>query len=62
MRIEILWLDRDLSKEVQTAILDYLEEREVDDELAEFIHKYMENKDKAELIHWMRTVQSYVQK
>lgn len=53
---------RDLSKEVQTAVLCYLAEREVDDELAVFLHQYMANKDKAELLRWLKTVEAYVQK
>jgi len=43
-------------------VLGYLEERDVDDELAEFLHQYMANKDKAELLRWMKTVESCVQK
>ncbi|XP_020108996.1 uncharacterized protein At2g39795, mitochondrial-like [Ananas comosus] len=44
------------------SVVEYLEERGVDDELAEFLHEYMVNKDKSELLRWLRIVESYVQK
>lgn len=44
------------------SVVAYLEERGVDDELAEFLHEYMVNKDKSELLRWLRIVESYVQK
>lgn len=53
---------RELDKGMQSAVQEYLEERGVDDELAEFLHEYMMNKDKAELLRWLRIVEAYVQK
>ena len=40
----------------------FLQEREVDDELAEFLHDYMANKEKMELLRWLKTVESFVEK
>ena len=40
----------------------FLEEREVDAELAEFLHDYVANKEKMEALRWLRTVQSFVEK
>lgn len=53
---------RELDDELQEAVRGYLEERGVDDDLAEFLHGYMVNKDKAELVRWLRNVEAYVQK
>ncbi|WOL05557.1 hypothetical protein Cni_G14286 [Canna indica] len=53
---------KNLDKEVKSWVISYLEERQVDDELAEFLHEYMANKGKAELLRWMRMVESILQK
>nr|XP_010927519.1 uncharacterized protein At2g39795, mitochondrial [Elaeis guineensis]XP_010927520.1 uncharacterized protein At2g39795, mitochondrial [Elaeis guineensis] len=53
---------KELDKGMQSAVQEYLEERGVDDELAEFLHEYMMNKDKAELLRWLRIVEAYVHK
>ncbi|KAI0504759.1 hypothetical protein KFK09_015712 [Dendrobium nobile] len=53
---------KELDDELQDAIRSYLEERGVNDDLAEFLHEYMANKDKLEFIRWMRNVESYVKK
>ncbi|KAM0939114.1 putative mitochondrial glycoprotein [Dioscorea sansibarensis] len=53
---------KELDDELQEAVRGYLEERGVDDDLAEFLHGYMANKDKAELVRWLRNVEAYVQK
>ncbi|THU54178.1 hypothetical protein C4D60_Mb10t22290 [Musa balbisiana] len=53
---------KNLEKEVRRQVISYLEERGVDDDLAEFLHEYMTNKDKVELLRWLRIVESYVQK
>ncbi|PKA48286.1 Uncharacterized protein AXF42_Ash020721 [Apostasia shenzhenica] len=53
---------KDLDDELQDATRKYLEERGVNDDLAEFLHVYMENKDKTEYIRWMLNVESYVKK
>lgn len=55
-------LDRELDEEMQEAVRDYLEERGVNDELAAFLHDYMANKDRTELLRWLKNVESYVKK
>ncbi|KAJ6796063.1 Uncharacterized protein M6B38_223155 [Iris pallida] len=50
----------DLDEELQSAVRDYLEERGVNDELAEFLHRYMESKDSGELLRWLKNVEAYV--
>ncbi|KAK1287199.1 hypothetical protein QJS10_CPB19g00661 [Acorus calamus] len=52
----------DMSDELQDALLDYLESRGVSDELAEFLHEYMEGKVRTELIGWMEKVKSFIEK
>uniref|UniRef100_A0A0E0EUU6 Uncharacterized protein n=1 Tax=Oryza meridionalis TaxID=40149 RepID=A0A0E0EUU6_9ORYZ len=44
------------------SVRKFLQEREVDDELAEFLHDYMANKEKMELLRWLKTVESFVEK
>ncbi|KAF0905739.1 hypothetical protein E2562_008810 [Oryza meyeriana var. granulata] len=44
------------------SVRKFLQEREVDDELAEFLHEYMANKEKMELLRWLKTVESFVEK
>lgn len=44
------------------AVRKFLQVREVDDELAEFLHEYMANKEKMELLRWLKTVESFVEK
>ncbi|KAL6601584.1 hypothetical protein ACP70R_044804 [Stipagrostis hirtigluma subsp. patula] len=44
------------------AVSNFLKEREVDGELAEFLHDYMANKEKMELLRWLKTVKSFVDK
>ncbi|KAL6844581.1 hypothetical protein ACP4OV_025240 [Aristida adscensionis] len=51
-----------LNAEEREAVTDFLEEREVDDELAEFLHDYMANKERMELLRWLKTVESFVEK
>ncbi|KAG0466938.1 hypothetical protein HPP92_017941 [Vanilla planifolia] len=53
---------KELDDELQEAIRSYLEERGVNDDLAEFLHEYMVNKDKVEFIRWMKNVEAYVKK
>nr|CAD1827800.1 unnamed protein product [Ananas comosus var. bracteatus] len=53
---------RELDEEMQEAVRDYLEERGVNDELAAFLHDYMANKDRTELLRWLKNVESYVKK
>ena len=59
----ISWcLDRELDEEMQDTLLEYLEERGVNDELAGFLHGYMANKDRTELVRWLRNIETYVKK
>ncbi|XP_074572141.1 uncharacterized protein At2g39795, mitochondrial-like [Curcuma longa] len=53
---------KDLEKDLRSRVTSYLEKQGVDDELAEFLHEFMANKDKVELHRWLRMVESYVQK
>lgn len=43
-------------------VREYLERRGVDDDMAKFLHDYMMNKDKIELIRWLKNIESYVKK
>ncbi|XP_010459123.1 PREDICTED: uncharacterized protein At2g39795, mitochondrial-like [Camelina sativa] len=52
---------QEMEEELQDSVYRFLEERGIGDELAEFLHQYMKNKDKAEYIRWMETVKSYVE-
>ncbi|XP_020090958.1 uncharacterized protein At2g39795, mitochondrial-like [Ananas comosus] len=53
---------KELDEEMQEAVRDYLEERGVNDELAAFLHDSMANKDRTELLRWLKNVESYVKK
>lgn len=50
-----------MEDELQDSVYRFLEERGISDDLAEFLHQYMKNKDKAEYIRWMEAVKSYVE-
>ncbi|GAB4854662.1 hypothetical protein Ancab_023244 [Ancistrocladus abbreviatus] len=52
---------RELNAKLQNAFREYLEARGVTDELSAFLHEYMVNKDRIELIRWLGTVKSFVQ-
>lgn len=53
---------RDLNREIQKKLSDYLEARGVNDELSVFLHQYMMNKDRIELIQWLGNLKSAVEK
>ncbi|CAI9786808.1 unnamed protein product [Fraxinus pennsylvanica] len=53
---------KELDDELQDSLYDFLEARGINDELAEYLHQYMKNKDKTEYIRWMETVKSFVEK
>ncbi|XP_078438308.1 uncharacterized protein At2g39795, mitochondrial-like [Wolffia australiana] len=53
---------KDLDEEFRRTMLDFLEERSVDAELAVFLHQYMMYKDRREFVRWMEKVKSYVEK
>ncbi|RLM60547.1 mitochondrial glycoprotein [Panicum miliaceum] len=50
----------ELDEEMQSAVRDYLEQRGVNDELAAFLHAYMENKEHNELTRWLKNVELHV--
>ncbi|XP_023534978.1 mitochondrial acidic protein mam33-like [Cucurbita pepo subsp. pepo] len=53
---------RKLSGEIQTEFREFLAERRIDKELAVFLHEYMMNKDRCELIRWLATVKTFVER
>ena len=53
---------RKLGAEEREAVTKFLKEREVDDELAGFLHDYMANKEKMELLRWLKTIESFLNK
>jgi complement component 1 Q subcomponent-binding protein, mitochondrial len=55
-------LHRDLEEEVKEPVRVYLANRGVDDDMASFLHDYMMNKDKIELIRWLKNIELYVKK
>ncbi|CAO2163236.1 unnamed protein product [Urochloa humidicola] len=50
----------ELDEEMQSAVRDYLEQRGVNDDLAAFLHAYMENKEHTELIRWLKKIEYHV--
>lgn len=61
-RMLVLPISRELDEEMQTAVRDYLEQRGVNDELAAFLHTYMENKEQTELVGWLKNIECYLKK
>jgi hypothetical protein len=53
---------RKLEPAEREAVNKFLQEREVDAELAEFLHEYVANKEKMEMLRWLKTVESFVEK
>lgn len=53
---------RNLNEDFRKAVHEFLGVRGIDDELSVFLHDYMMNKDRIELIQWLRNVKSYVKK
>uniref|UniRef100_A0A0D9X8A0 Mitochondrial glycoprotein n=1 Tax=Leersia perrieri TaxID=77586 RepID=A0A0D9X8A0_9ORYZ len=53
---------RELDEEMQSAVHDYLEHRGVNDELAAYLHSYMENKEQTELVRWLKNVECIIKK
>ena len=56
----VILASSELDEEMQSAVRDYLEQRGVNDELAAFLHAYMENKEHAELIRWLKNIELHV--
>jgi complement component 1 Q subcomponent-binding protein, mitochondrial len=55
-----LHVSSELDEEMQSAMREYLERR-VDD-LAAFLHSYVENKEHSELVRWMKNIESCIKK
>ncbi|KAK3211474.1 hypothetical protein Dsin_016180 [Dipteronia sinensis] len=53
---------RKLSGELRRALREFLKARGVNDELSVFLHEYMMNKDRIELIGWLWNLKSFVEK
>lgn len=59
--IDCVYFFRTLDPKLQKALHEYLEARGVNDELAIFLHAYMVNKDRTELLKWLENVKSFVE-
>ena len=55
-------VNSELDEEMQSAVQDYLEQIGVNDDLAAFLHAYMENKEHTELIRWLKNVECHIKK
>ncbi|XP_065848689.1 uncharacterized protein At2g39795, mitochondrial [Euphorbia lathyris] len=53
---------RALNPELQKRFGEFLEERGVNDQLSCFLHEYMMNKDRIELIQWFGKLKSFVER
>lgn len=53
---------KELDDELQESLYEFLETRGISDELAVFLHGYIRNKDKTELVRWLGIVKSFVEK
>lgn len=53
---------RDLDTKLRNALDEFLKERGVNDDLCVFLHEFMMNKDRVELINWLRTVKSFMKR
>lgn len=53
---------KELDDALQDSLYEFLETRGINDELAVFLHEYMKNKNKMELIRWMGSVKSFIEK
>ncbi|KAI9076021.1 hypothetical protein K1719_042037 [Acacia pycnantha] len=53
---------KELDDALQDSLYEFLEARGINDELAVFLHEYMKNKNKMEVIRWMGSVKSFIEK
>ncbi|CAH9086184.1 unnamed protein product [Cuscuta europaea] len=51
---------KNLNNKLQDGVYEFLERRGIDGELSAFLHNYMMNKDKTELIRWLRRIKSFI--
>ncbi|CAH9112193.1 unnamed protein product [Cuscuta epithymum] len=52
---------KNLNNKLQDGVYEFLESRGIDGELSAFLHNYMMNKDKTELIRWLRRIKSFIE-
>ncbi|RZB58007.1 hypothetical protein D0Y65_046595 [Glycine soja] len=57
-----IYSTRDLKAKVQEKFYEYLDVRGVNNELAVFLHEYMMNKDRIELLRWMDSLKSFMER
>ncbi|KAL2471868.1 Mitochondrial glycoprotein family protein [Abeliophyllum distichum] len=50
---------KDMSTKLHNGFYEFLKTRGVNDNLSKFLHEYMMNKDRIELIQWLQKVQSF---
>ncbi|XP_028805892.1 uncharacterized protein At2g39795, mitochondrial [Neltuma alba] len=53
---------RTLNTEIQNKFLEYLKTRGINNELCAFLHQYMANKDRIELLRYLGSVKSFIEK
>lgn len=53
---------RKLDAKIRKTLKEYLEARGVNDDLSVFLHEYMMNKDRTELIRWLGSVKTFLEK
>ncbi|GAV59968.1 MAM33 domain-containing protein [Cephalotus follicularis] len=53
---------RSMDGKLQKMLREFLEARGVNNELSRFLHEYMMNKDRIELVRWLGIVKSFVEK
>ncbi|KAI8569187.1 hypothetical protein RHMOL_Rhmol02G0259400 [Rhododendron molle] len=51
---------RDLDRKLQSALLEFLKARGVNNDLSVFLHEFMRNKDRTELIRWLAKTMSFM--
>lgn len=52
---------KDMSTKLQNGFYEFLRTRGVNDDLSKFLHEYMMNKDRIELIQWLLKLQSVIE-
>lgn len=57
-----LFACRDSSNALRTGLYEFLNARGINGDLSRFLHQYMWNKDRIELLRWLGKVQSYIEK
>ncbi|MED6208586.1 hypothetical protein PIB30_046651 [Stylosanthes scabra] len=60
--VEKVYILRSLNPKVQEKFRKYLDARGINHELSVFLHYYMMNKDRIELLRWMDSLKSFVEK